>query len=145
VIDIEDLPKAQSIPGRWYAQYRHHRGTYYVAGGLGDGDKKVLLHRLLTDCPEGMVVDHQNHDTLDNRRKSNLKVCTNQENLQNKKGSEYTEDLFTIYKNGQLWLGKDNKPRTYMTYPNAVKALQQVHDDIRQYEVIPYTPKEESR
>ena len=48
------------------------------------GKDKKFLHRLVTNAPKGKVVDHINRNTLDNR-KSNLKVCTIQENLRNQK------------------------------------------------------------
>ena len=45
---------------------------------------KKYLHRLIMGEPKGMVIDHINRNTLDNRR-SNLKVCTIQQNLRNQK------------------------------------------------------------
>lgn len=47
-----------------------------------DLSETILLHRLLTGAPNGMVVDHINGDTMDNRS-ANLRVCTAQENLWN--------------------------------------------------------------
>lgn len=45
---------------------------------------KVSLHRAIMGIPKGKVIDHINRNPLDNR-KSNLKICTIQENLRNQK------------------------------------------------------------
>jgi hypothetical protein len=44
--------------------------------------KSLYLHRYLMNAEDGMVVDHINHDTADNRR-TNLRVVTQSQNMQN--------------------------------------------------------------
>lgn len=65
-------------------------GKVYAArkawvAGTGKADT-VLLHRVVAAPPAGMVVDHINRDTLDNRR-LNLRTCLQAQNTKSRIGS----------------------------------------------------------
>lgn len=60
-------------------KYKWHLNS----NGYATGNKAGLLHRLIMNPPKDMVIDHINHNKLDNR-KSNLRICTHQENDWNK-------------------------------------------------------------
>lgn len=71
----------------WLTQWKWHTSTtgYAVFRGLVEGKKMTLrMHRLVVDAPNNKVVDHINHDRIDNRF-SNLRICTQSDNLRNKK------------------------------------------------------------
>lgn len=80
LIDTEDLDIVLKN-GKWFASPTHGRCKkiyYYIYN-----NKTMGLHRLITNCPKHLQVDHINRNTLDNR-KSNLRICTTRENCQNK-------------------------------------------------------------
>lgn len=83
--------------------------TSYAACRVLDGEGKVLsglMHRILMDAPDNMVVDHINGDGLDNRKK-NLRIVTKSQNAMNSrahvdnitglKGSHYDKRKGTYY------------------------------------------------
>ncbi len=80
--DFEELSKH-----RWYALKLCYGG--FAAGRNDPIDEKkgkreiILMPRQIMNAPEGMDIDHQNHDTLDNR-KENLRICTRSQNLANR-------------------------------------------------------------
>lgn len=69
-------------------KYKWHCTSHGYASSVIPGDSKRLqyMHRFLLNAPEGMSVDHINHNKLDNRRK-NLRICTHKENTRNSRSS----------------------------------------------------------
>lgn len=80
-IDGEDLEKVDKY--KWFAAYDKTIDNYYIMSSTKK-PKRLRLHRFIMDCPEGMVVDHIDGNTLNNC-KSNLRICTMKENAKNKK------------------------------------------------------------
>lgn len=81
----------------------------------------VRLHRLVVNAPEDKVVDHLNGNRLDNR-KINLRVCTQKDNANNRKGIKgYCYD-----KSRQKWVVhyKSKYYGRYNTQEEAIKAYQ---------------------
>lgn len=84
-IDAEDLPIYNKF--KWQIKTDSKHTSYLQMKGYHkhlDRITTVKFHRLILDCPEGMEVDHINHDGLDNRRE-NLRICTRQQNSFNTK------------------------------------------------------------
>lgn len=71
---------------KWYAKRipRYRTPSFHAmrTAIIGGRQTTLTLHRVLMNCPKGMVVDHRNHETLDNRRE-NLRVCTHADNMRN--------------------------------------------------------------
>lgn len=78
VIDLEDAEKCKNY--KWFLSFDEVLNSFYVK----TSKYPYSLHRVIMDCPKGFVVDHINHNTLDNR-KENLRICTHAENMQNRK------------------------------------------------------------
>lgn len=90
-IDKADVEVIQAFGRRWCAAWHECTQQYFAASNEKIDGKwtRVMLHRLLMEAPKGLDVDHINHDMLDCRR-SNLRICSRGENLQNRKGPQST-------------------------------------------------------
>lgn len=88
IIDLEDLERVINFPYAWYAKYNHTNDEYYVVASVYhpklQQTRPIFLHQFLTDA-NGKDVDHENNDTLDNR-KSNLRIVLESNNSKNRKG-----------------------------------------------------------
>lgn len=76
-----DLLKAADVNGGYARWYSHNENDRPIRFRL----HRVVMERMTgAPIPDGMLVDHINHNTLDNRR-SNLRLCTKAENNRNAK------------------------------------------------------------
>ncbi len=85
-VDDDDYEKFSAY--RWYAapDSRNNKDVRALRAMRISKNKRrtVALSRFILNAPDGMCVDHINHDTLDNR-KSNLRLCLPSENSRNRK------------------------------------------------------------
>lgn len=89
-VSPEDFERVSQF--KWHASHES-RGTkwYAVRWKWVNGRRyKIRMHRFILDLPPGIldedrVVDHCNHDPLDNRRE-NLEIITQAENMRRSAG-----------------------------------------------------------
>lgn len=87
-IDAEDIRKVQ------YKKWRMNAWGYVVSGNNTKTRPTIFLHRLICNNPDcKFMVDHINHNTLDNR-KCNLRVCSQSENMSNSSISKRSSSGF---------------------------------------------------
>ncbi len=82
LLDDDDFERVSQLgrTNKWCVRAcRNRHALYYFQKRLSD-QKLIELHRFITNCPKGMVVDHINGNTIDNR-KENLRICTNASNI----------------------------------------------------------------
>ena len=106
-----------------YNKYNHlvwHLSDTGYAVRRNNGET-IRLHRLIMNCPEGMVVDHLNGNTLDNR-KCNLRICTQLENTRNRHNTKgYCYDKT---RNKYIVRYRDKFYGRYNTKEEAIRAYQ---------------------
>ena len=99
--------------------------------------KDVLLHRLIMNAPKDKIVDHEDHNTLNNLR-TNLRLCTHSGNAANKvPRGQYKGIFWSKQKNKwQAEITKDYKLKhlgTFDTPEEAAKAYntaaEQIHGE----------------
>ncbi|MEC0211857.1 HNH endonuclease [Paenibacillus ehimensis] len=84
LIDTDDLPNLLKYQYTWCIS--NQSGRLYVYSN--PNNKPICLHRfLMNPSSSDEYVDHINGNQLDNR-KCNLRICTNSQNQQNRKGPQ---------------------------------------------------------
>lgn len=101
IVDNEDYDKL--VNSNWY--YSNGYAKKSVKNESTGKWRYIYLHRLITDVPRKIQIDHINGNRLDNRRE-NLRFCTNAENGKNRKISKNNTSKFKgvfFYKKGNSW------------------------------------------
>lgn len=97
--DLEDYELIKDIC--WY-----ENKLGYLFGYSHTDEKRVALHRLVLNAPDGMDVDHINRDVRD-CRKCNLRICTQADNTKNKstyKNNKSGKNGVCFDKRSQKWI-----------------------------------------
>jgi len=78
IVDAEDYERIAGY--KWFAA-RFERGFYALRTGKDNKGRQrnVRMHREILGEPKGKIIDHINHNGLDNRR-ANIRVVTRQQN-----------------------------------------------------------------
>lgn len=88
LVDDEDYEALSAH--KWFAR----RTIYGVDQIYAYRDRgRILMHREITQAIDGVFVDHQNHNTLDNRR-CNLRLCTPSQNQANRRKMAGTSSVY---------------------------------------------------
>lgn len=78
IVDVEDFEWLNQW--NWFASWNSCVNSFYAAT---NAKGKTLMHRLILNCKKNEEGDHENHNTLDNR-KENLRKCTRKQNQMNR-------------------------------------------------------------
>jgi len=84
IVDKEDYERLKIF--KWRPRYCSN--SWYAVRCRKVGEKKgnilVWMHNVILPPPKGKMIDHRNHNGLNNR-KSNLRIATRSENMQNRR------------------------------------------------------------
>jgi len=119
IVDQEDYYRFGNF--KWVLNGQETR--FYAVRNAKNGDgkvKTVRLHREIMQAPEGVLVDHKNRRTSDNRR-ANLRFATQSQNMQNRRKRKNTTSQYIgvcldkqrgqwevriIHRGKRIWIGR---------------------------------------
>lgn len=113
-VDDEDYDKV--INFKWYAKTKSN--LIYAARNIriNGARKTMLMHILIANPCHGNVVDHRDSNGLNNQ-KNNLRVCTHEENMHNRRSQRNSSSNFKgVSKFILKAKGRPRPGRTQVTY-----------------------------
>jgi hypothetical protein len=135
ILDSQDYYRFGNL--KWFVS--GNGSNLYAARSFKTGPLRTTithLHRQIMNPPPGLLVDHRNCNSLDNRR-ANLRLATHQENMRNRRKRKNTSSRFIgvtfdkqrgkwlariIYQGKRIFLGRfDTEIEAARAYDAAVK------------------------
>ncbi|HUW19242.1 MAG TPA: HNH endonuclease [Sedimentisphaerales bacterium] len=120
VVDAEDYPTLSQFT--WFAEGTK-KNCYAVRKENG---KSIKMHRQITNAPDHLVVDHIDHNGLNNRR-SNLRLATFTQNCRNQRRLSHGSSKYK----GVHWNKKAKKWAAAIRCDNKTRHLGYFHDEIQ--------------
>ncbi len=96
-VDAADYKKLSRY--KWCAS--HKNGIAYAVRRTKEG-RMVFMHREIMRAPKGTVVDHINHNALNNRR-CNLRLCSPEQNHANIGPRGGSSEYVGVHRRGKRW------------------------------------------
>lgn len=121
---------------KWQARWAENTQSYYAirSEGWRDNKKTILMSRVVAQTPDGMICDHINHNTLDNRESELRNVTPMQSNMNrkvfknNKLGVKGVSKKGNIYNARLSFQGKDVLDKNYPTIEEAIQARKEAEE-----------------
>ncbi len=112
----------------WLSQWKWTTFDGYAMRRVGNsrksGSKVVWMHREITECPQGLKVDHADRNRLNNQR-HNLRVCTHAENCANtpkRQSVDGFRGIQLVKGRYQARIGFERKVRYLGSFATAIEA-----------------------
>jgi hypothetical protein len=125
IVDPEDFERLNKF--KWHTN--KGRYTCYAVRTAFKNGKRIhtKMHRVIMNAPEHLLVDHINHNGLDNR-KANLRTATIAQNNVNR-ASYKRKNSPSKYK-GVYWSKRDQKWQVQICYNYKIRTIGQFEDEI---------------
>ena len=125
IVDVEDFEQLNKY--KWHCtHYSYAKRAVSKRFDKGRRQVEVYIHKLVCPAPKGMIVDHINRNSLDNR-KVNLRAATQKQNVWNRKFIRKTGK--TSY-NGIRWDESREKWQVRLTINGRRKSFGYYADEI---------------
>ena len=125
IVDPEDYERINKYKWNAYRGYSSYYSKRKIYNRKNGSERTIYMHRYIMNAPEEMVVDHINHNGLDNR-KVNLRLATRAENA---RYARKTKNKFSSDYKGVHYIKKVNRWRTTITFEDKMIYVGQFRDE----------------